>query len=163
MFLVPGYSFIWLFPGGYEALAFSHQRVTFYFPADTGLQALFFLAHNIFDALQTPSSFFLLVYSRAALDLGWNTLCMAMSFHVPMSIYFRSSRLQLTTVTRYLMTETAKVLIAVTLFLLESLFRRIHLIRFLYSEVASQRTSLSLFLNDCNIPRYLQLSSMSSI
>ena len=40
---IPGCSFIWLFLGGYEALAFSHQRVTFCFPADIGLQALFFL------------------------------------------------------------------------------------------------------------------------
>ena len=62
-------SFIWLFSGGYEALAFSHQRVTFGFPAEIGLQALFFLAHNIFDAVKTPSSF-LLVYSLAVLDLG---------------------------------------------------------------------------------------------
>ena len=40
-----------------KALAFSHQRVTFCFPADIGLQALTFLSHNIFDAVQTFSSF----------------------------------------------------------------------------------------------------------
>ena len=55
---LPGCNFTWLFPDGYEALAFNHQRVTFCFPADIGLQALFFLVHNIFNAVQTSSSFF---------------------------------------------------------------------------------------------------------
>ena len=54
---------------------------------------------------------FLLVYSLALLDLGWNTPCI-----VPMSVSFRSSRLQVTTAAGYRMTGTAKVLIAVTLF-----------------------------------------------
>ena len=69
--LIPGCSFLWLFSGGYEALAFGHQRVTFCFPDDIGLSAVLFLAHNIFDAVQT--SFFLLVYSLALLDCRWNT------------------------------------------------------------------------------------------
>ena len=51
-----------------------------------------------------------------------------------MSVSFRSFRLQLTTAAEYRMTGTAKVLIAVTLFLLESLLLRIRLTRFLYSE-----------------------------
>ena len=151
--LTPGCSFIWLFPGGYEALAFNHQLVAFCFPAGIGLQARFFLVHNIFDAVQTPS--FQLVYSLAVLDSGWNTPCMVMSFVVSMTISFRSSRLQLTTAAGYRMTGTAKVLIAVTLFLLESLLFRTRLTRFLYSEVALQRTSSSLLPNDCKIPRYL--------
>ena len=54
---IPGCSFIWLFSGGYEVLAFCHQRVTFCFPAALELQALLFLAHNNFDAVQIPSSF----------------------------------------------------------------------------------------------------------
>ena len=54
--LIPGCCFIWLFPGGYEVLALSHQRVIFCFPADIGLQTLLFLAHNIFDAVQTSFS-----------------------------------------------------------------------------------------------------------
>ena len=49
---------------------------------DIGLQALFFVVHNIFNAVQTSSSF-LLVYSLAVLDLGWNTPCIVMSFLVP--------------------------------------------------------------------------------
>ena len=62
-----------------------------------------------------------------------------------MTTSFRSSRLQLTTAAGYRMTRTAKVLIAVTLFLLESLLLRTRLTRFLYSaEVALQHTSLSL-------------------
>ena len=44
---------------------------------------------------------------------------MVMTFLVPMSVSFKSSRLQLTTDAGYRMTETAKALIAVTLFLLE--------------------------------------------
>ena len=56
--LIPGCSFIWLFSDGYKALAFSDQWVTFCFTADIGLQALLFLVHNIFDVVQTPSSFF---------------------------------------------------------------------------------------------------------
>ena len=114
--LIPGCSFIWIFPGGYETLALSHQRVSFCFPADIGLQALFFLAHNIFEAVLPDS--FLLVYSLAELDLAWNTPCMVMSFLVPTSVSSRSSRLQLTTAAGYWMTGTAKVLSAVTLFLL---------------------------------------------
>ena len=62
-----------------------------------------------------------------------------------MSVSFRSSRLQLTTVAGYRMNGTAKVLIAVTLFLLESLLLRARLTRFLYSEMVLQRTSSSLF------------------
>ena len=61
---------------------------------------------------------FLLVYSLAVLDLGWNTPCIVISFLVPLSVSFRSSRLQVTTAAGYRMTGTAKVLIAVTLFLL---------------------------------------------
>ena len=72
---------------------------------------------------------------------------MVMSFLVPMSISFRSSCLQLN--------RTAKVLIAVTLFLLESLLLRTRFTRFLYSEVALQRTSLLLLPNECKMPRYL--------
>ena len=40
--------------------------------------------------------------------------------------------------------DTAQVLFAVTLFLLESLLHKTRLTRFLYSEVALQHTSLSL-------------------
>ena len=109
--LIPGCSLIWLFPSGDEALAFSHLRATPCFPADIGLQALFFLAHHIFNAVQTPS--FLLVYSLAVLDMGWNTPCMVMSFLVPMSVSFRASRLQVTTAAGYRMAGTAKVLIVV--------------------------------------------------
>ena len=76
---------------------------------------------------------------------------MVMSFLVPMLVSFKSSHLQLTTAAGYGMTETAKVLIAVALFLLESLLLRICLTRFLYSEVALQCTELR---NDCKIPRY---------
>ena len=57
MLHIPDCGFIWIFPGMYELLALIHQRVTFGFPADIGLQALFFLAHNMFVAVQTPSSF----------------------------------------------------------------------------------------------------------
>ena len=152
--LIPGCSFIWLFPNGYEALAFSHQRVTFCFPADIGLQALVFLGHNILLCRPLPPSF-LLVYSLTVPDLEWNTPCMVMSFLVPMSISFRSSHLQLTTVAGYRMNGTAKVLIAVTLLLLENLLLKSRLTRFLYSEVALQRSSSSLLPNDCKIPRYL--------
>ena len=135
--LIPSCSFIWLFPGGYyKRLAFSHQRVTICLPSDIGLRALLFLAHNIFDAVQ-PSSSFLRVYSLAVLDLEWNTQCMVMSFLVPMSASFRSSRLQLTTAAGYRMAGTAKALITVTLFLLKSLLLRARLTRFLYSEVAT--------------------------
>ena len=70
-------------------LAFSHQRVTFCFPAYIELEALLFLAHNIFAAL--PPSF-LLVYSLAVLDLEHKMehTMMVMSFLVPMSVSFRS-------------------------------------------------------------------------
>ena len=75
-------------------LAFSHQRVTICFSADIRLQALLSFVHNICDAVQTSSSPFLLVHILAVLYLGWNTPCMVMSFLVPMSASFRSSRLQ---------------------------------------------------------------------
>ena len=55
----------------------------------------------------------LLVYRLAVLDLGWNTLCMVMSFLVSMSVFIRSSRFQQTTAAEYQITETAKVLIFV--------------------------------------------------
>ena len=51
-----GCRFLWLFSGGYKAFAFSHQLVTFCFPADIRLEVLLFLAHNIFDAVQSFSS-----------------------------------------------------------------------------------------------------------
>ena len=54
-----------------------------------------------------------------------------------MSMSLRSFRLQLTTTAGYRM-------IAVTLFLLESLLLRTCLTQFMYSEVALQRTSLLL-------------------
>ena len=90
--LLPGSSFIWLFPSGYKAPAFSHQWFTFCFSADIGLQVLLFLAHNNFYAVQTCSSF-LLAYSLAVLNLGWDIPCMVLTFIVPMSVSFRSSRL----------------------------------------------------------------------
>ena len=80
---------------------------------------------------------------------------MVMSFLVPMLVSFWSSRLQLTTVAGYQITGTAKLLIAVTLFLLESLLLRARLTWFLYLQVALQRTSLLWLPNDCKIPKYL--------
>ena len=89
--LIPGHSFIRLFPSGYEALAFSHQLVTFSLSADMD----FWLCSSwftTFPMLCRPlPPFFLLVYSLAVLDLRWNAPCRVMSFLVPMSIYFRSS------------------------------------------------------------------------
>ena len=129
--LIPGCSFIWLFPGGYEAFAFSHQWVIFCFTADIG-HRLCSSWCTTFSMLCRPlSPSFLLVYSLAVLDLEWNTPCMVMCFLVPMSVSFRSSRFQLTTVAGYRMTGTAKVLIAVTLLLLESLLLRTCLTQFL--------------------------------
>ena len=57
MLHIADHSFTWLFPGGHETLAVSLHLVAFCFPTDIGLQALFFLAHIIFDAVQSPSFF----------------------------------------------------------------------------------------------------------
>ena len=100
----------------YLALAFCQQRVTFCLPAGIELQALFLLALNIlmlFRPLPPPSCW-------CIADLRWDTLCMAMNFLVPMSVFFSDHP-----ISGYRMTETAKVLIAVTLCLLESLLLRI--------------------------------------
>ena len=65
---------------------------------------------------------------------------MVMSFLVPTSAFFRCSRIQLTTAACYWITEVAKVFIAVTLFLIESLVFSTCLTQFLYSKVALQGT-----------------------
>ena len=100
--LIPGWSFIWLFRGGCEALPFSLQRITFclfYWYRTFRLCSSWLTTFSMLCRPVPP--FFLLVYSLDVLDLEWNTPCMVMSFLVPMSISFRSSCFQLTTATGY--------------------------------------------------------------
>ena len=76
---------------------------------------------------------------------------MVMSFLVPISVSFRSSSFQLTTVTEYQMAARAKVSSAVTLFMIENFHLRTRLTRCLYSEVALHQTFWSLLPNDGRI------------
>ena len=84
------------------------------------LQLLTHVVPGFMQRLPIQSCSFIFFFQVAILGLEWNPPCMAMSFLVCMSVSFRSAWIHLTTAAENRI--TAKVFIAVTLFLLESLF-----------------------------------------
>ena len=93
-FFIPSGSFISLFLGSFEELAIFHQWATFCFPADIRLKALLFLAHNIFDAVQTFSFFYLVGVLSSCAQLGMEHTMHSHELAL-MSVFFRFGQVRL--------------------------------------------------------------------